>query len=167
MEISLKFSTLLFAIVFTGMSAGLCFTWTNAITPGIGKLNDLGFLKSFQEMNRTLLNPLFFTVFFGPFFLNLINLYLFKDMDTSFIWLLIIATVLYFLGVVIVTIAGNVPLNELLDKTDLTTAIADDLKQLRETFEVKWKRLHLIRTITSMVSFIVLLFSLINFIKTK
>jgi uncharacterized membrane protein len=60
-----------------------------------------------------------------------------------------------------------VPLNELLDKTDLTTASADDLKQLRETFEVKWKRLHLIRTITSMVSFIVLLFSLINFVKTN
>jgi uncharacterized membrane protein len=96
MEISLKLSTLLFAIVFTGMSAGLCFTWTNAITPGIGRLNDLGFLRSFQEMNRTILNPLFFIVFFGPFFLNLINLYIFKDMDNPFIWLLIIATVLYF-----------------------------------------------------------------------
>ena len=79
-------------------------------------------------MNRVILNPTFFIVFFGPFFLSLINIYVFRNASTSIIWLLVIAGVIYFLGVVLVTIFGNVPLNELLDKTDLASASIEDLK---------------------------------------
>ena len=79
MELSLKFISLVLAILFTGISAGLCFTWSNAVSPGIGKLNNLGFLQSFQQMNRTIINPAFIVVFFGPFLINLLNLYLFKS----------------------------------------------------------------------------------------
>ena len=60
-------------MILTGLSAGLCFTWGNAVTPGIGKLDDLGFLMAFQQMNRVILNPIFFIVFIGPFFLGIIN----------------------------------------------------------------------------------------------
>jgi len=165
MEFSLKSSTLVLAVLFTGMSAGLCFTWSNAITPGIGKLNDIGYLQSFQQMNRTILNPTFLIVFFGPFLLNLANLYVFKAASISLIWLLILATAFYFFGVVLITIFGNVPLNEMLDKTDLTTANIEDLRNLREKFESKWNRLHLIRTYTSIISFLLLIGCLIQITK--
>ena len=165
MELSLKFTALVIAVLFTGLSAGLCFTWTNAVTPGIGRLDDLGYLQSFQQMNRTILNPVFFVVFFGPFFLNLINIYLFKNAPSTLIWLLILATACYFFGVVLVTIFGNVPLNDMLDKTDLGIASIDDLRQLREKFEVKWNRLHSIRTFTSIISFLLLIISLSQNIK--
>lgn len=147
-------------IVLTGLSAGLCFTWSNAITPGIGKLTDMGFLQSFQQMNRSILNPTFIIVFFGPFLLGLFNLYLFRNTPGSFFWLYISAIAIYFFGVVLVTIFGNVPLNELLDKTDLSSANLENLSQLRDRFEVKWNQLHLIRTITSVASFILLIISL-------
>lgn len=149
-------------LILTGLSAGLCFTWSNAITPGIGRLNDLGFLQSFQQMNRTILNPTFFVVFFGPFILGLVNLYLFRNTPSSFFWLYISAIAIYFFGVVLVTIFGNVPLNDLLDKTDLSSASLKDLKELRNQFETKWNRLHLIRTVTSITSFIILLISLLQ-----
>ena len=166
MEISLKFTTLILAVLFTGMSAGLCFTWSNAITTGIGRLTDIGFLESFQQMNRTILNPLFFIVFFGPFLLNLMNLYLFQG-TANIMWLLISATAVYFFGVVLITIFGNVPLNEILDKTDLSSSSLDELKLLRDRFEVKWNRLHLIRTISAVVSFLLLIISLIQITKNN
>jgi len=145
----------------TGLSAGLCFTWSNTITTGIGNLDNYGYLSAFQQMNRTILNPTFFSVFFGPFFLGLINLYAFKNAPSSLIWLLILATVLYFFGVALVTIFGNVPLNEILDKTDLISASREDLKTLRDTFEAPWNRLHLIRTISSISSFLLLILTLL------
>ena len=149
-------------VLLTGLSAGLCFTWSNAITPGIGRLDDFGYLRAFQQMNRSIINPLFILVFFGPFFLGLINLYLFKDASSSMIWLLIFAMAFYFFGVLLVTIFGNVPLNDLLDKTDLTKASLEDLKSLRNRFEKKWNRLHLIRTVTSIASFLMLIISLLQ-----
>ena len=148
-------------ILLTGLSAGLCFTWSNSITPGIGRLNDYGYLSAFQQMNRSIINPMFIIVFFGPFLLGLINLYLIKNASSSIIWLLIFTIVFYFVGVLLVTIFGNVPLNEILDKTDLSKASLEDLKQLREQFEDKWNRLHLIRTICSTTAFLLLILTLL------
>ena len=36
------------SIISTGMMAGIFFTWTNAVKPGIGKLDNLSYLKAFQ-----------------------------------------------------------------------------------------------------------------------
>lgn len=165
MNFTLESTAIIALVLVTGLSAGLCFTWSNTITPGIGRLNDIGYLQSFQQMNRTILNPLFFAVFFGPFFINLLTIYLFKNQTNHLLWLLILAGSIYFIGVLLITIFGNVPLNELLDKTDLSIATIEEIKQLREKFEVKWNRLHLIRTIASMISFLLLIITLSQNIK--
>tara|TARA_R110000868_G_C10949382_1_gene767691 strand:- start:2236 stop:2742 length:507 start_codon:yes stop_codon:yes gene_type:complete len=167
MDITLETLVISVLIVLTGLSAGLCFTWSNAITPGIGRLDDLGYLRSFQQMNRTILNSWFFVVFFGPSLIGLISLYLFKGSPATLLWLLILAMATYFFGVALVTIFGNVPLNEMLDKVDLNTASSEELGQLRESFELKWNRLHHIRTISSIISFLLLLFVLIQATKNS
>ena len=145
------------ATLLTGLTAGLCFTWNNAVTPGIGQLADIGYLRSFQEMNRSIINPTFIFVFFGPVFLHIANIFLFRNSSSAIIWMVVASAALYIIGVVLVTIFGNVPLNELLDKTDLMPASAEEIKLLRDKFEIKWNRLHLIRTISSILSFLVLL----------
>lgn len=114
-------------VFLTGLSAGLCFTWSNNIMPEISRLNDLEYLTAFQHMNRVILNPLFFTVFFGPLFLSLVNLYFFKNSSGLIIWILVLATMIYLFGVLLVTVFGNVPLNEMLDKTDLSSVSSEDL----------------------------------------
>ena len=157
MEFSLQHIVFLLLVMCTGLSAGLCFTWSNSITPGIGKLNDFGFLMSFQQMNRVILNPTFYIVFIGPFFLGIINLFILKNISSGLWWLLIVSVLIYFLGVILVTVFGNVPLNEILDKNNLKTLNKIELRQLRDAFENKWNRLHLIRTVTSLVSFITLI----------
>ena len=161
MDITLQNSSIIALILLTGLSAGLCFTWSNSITSGIGNLDNYGYLSAFQQMNRTILNPTFFIVFFGPLFLGLINLYVFKNAPSSIIWLLILATVIYFIGVSLITIFGNVPLNEILDKTDLVSVNIEDLQTLRNTIEDKWNHLHLIRTISSISSFFLIILTLL------
>ncbi|KAB8155154.1 DUF1772 domain-containing protein [Kordia sp. TARA_039_SRF] len=153
MDISIKLIVVVIAIVLTGLSAGLCFTWTNAVTPGIGRLDNVGYLQAFQAMNRAIINPTFLVVFFGAFIAQLVSVFLWKNASSTILLLLIAATLLYFFGLVIVTIFGNVPLNELLDKTNLATASAEELQQLRTKFEVRWNRFHFIRTLTSTLSF--------------
>ena len=56
---------LLLAILLTGLMAGIFFTWSNAVKPGIGKLSDIEYLKALQSMNRVILNNTFKFIFAG------------------------------------------------------------------------------------------------------
>ena len=160
MEFKLKFILLLLGILFTGLTAGLCFTWSNAVTPGIGRLDNLTFLKSFQSMNRVIINGKFMIVFFGPVLLLFLNTYLYKSNTTSF-WLFLVAAILYFLGIGLVTVFGNVPLNEVLDKSNLESLSNIELQELRNKFEQPWNRWHTIRTLSSFTSFVILLIGML------
>jgi uncharacterized membrane protein len=155
--IDTKTIVLLFTTLFTGLLAGIFFTWANAITPGIGRLDDINYLRAFQNMNRTILNPLFFVVVLSPLILSFATAYLYKSHHSYIFWLLLASAILYFAGVFLVTVMGNIPLNELLEKTDLTNISLEDARSLRDKFELKWNNLHLIRTITSTLSFLLLI----------
>jgi uncharacterized membrane protein len=149
---------LLLTTLFTGLIAGVFFTWTNAITPGIGRLDDVNYLRAFQNMNRTITNPLFYIVIIGPLLLSPLAAYFYKSSDNAIIlWAIIGASILYFLGVFVVTILGNIPLNNMLEKSLLTDISLEAAKNLRDKFEVKWNNFHLIRTITSTASFLLLI----------
>lgn len=161
MEFKITTIVLLASILFTGMTAGLCFTWSNAVTPGIGRLDDLPFLQSFQAMNRAIINQFFLLVFFSPTLLLWVNVFLHRHANPKVFWLLMLAAVLFFCGVGLVTIFGNVPLNELLEATLLEELSATELKNLRTKFEGPWNRWHLKRTITSFIAFSLLLMVLI------
>ena len=157
MDITFEHIGMIALLFLTGLSAGLCFTWTNAITPGIGRLENISYLMSFQQMNRVIINPMFIIVFFGPSLLGMINLIVLRNASSSIIWVLIIAIAIYFSGVILVTVFGNLPLNALLDKMDLRKASLEDLKLLRNQFENKWNRLHFIRTLSSVISFLLVI----------
>jgi len=161
MEPSIKAYILLASILFTGLTAGLCFTWSNAVTPGIGRLDDFNFLQSFQSMNRAIVNRSFLIVFFSPAILLLVNAFLFKNASQSTFVFFLIAAILFFVGVGLVTIIKNVPLNEIVDSTVLETATKAELADLRKTFEQPWNRWHMVRTVCSFTSFSLLLMGLV------
>ncbi|MGN7514860.1 MAG: anthrone oxygenase family protein [Allomuricauda sp.] len=149
MEIKFKIIVLMLGILFTGLTAGLCFTWSNAITPGIGSLDDLSFLRSFQAMNRSVINRSFLIVFFSPVVLLLVNAFLHRNASPVTFWSFLIAALLFFVGIGLVTIFKNVPLNEMLDKTVLENLSTIELKDLRTKFEEPWNKWHIKRTIAS------------------
>ncbi|WP_299336308.1 DUF1772 domain-containing protein [uncultured Psychroserpens sp.] len=160
MEFKLKFIVLMLGILFTGLTAGLCFTWSNAVTPGIGRLDNLSFLKAFQAMNRAIINGKFMIVFFGPVILLFLNTYLFRNNSISF-WLFLAAAILFFVGIGLVTIFGNVPLNESLDASHLETLTEIELQDLRNKFEQPWNKWHTIRTLSSLSTFVLLVIGML------
>lgn len=157
MELSTSNLSLFAVTLLIGLTAGLCFTWGNAVTPGIGQLDDFGYLQAFQKMNRRIENPLFFVVFIGSFFVGLTALFFNKTVSPEHFKLLLIAIGVYFFGVIVITVFGNVPLNQVLDKTDLVHSSTEELRALRERFENPWNRFHIIRVLASMLSFALLI----------
>ena len=162
MEITTSNLTLLAVTLCFGLVAGLCFTWGNAVTPGIGQLDDLNYLQAFQKMNRSIENPLFFIVFMGSFLMGIAAIFANKGISPIHFWMVVAAVAIYFLGVVLVTIFGNVPLNQILDKTDLLQSSTEELGRLRERFEHPWNRFHRIRMVTSTLAFVLSIIAGIN-----
>ena len=108
------------AIIFTGLMSGIFFTWSNAVKPGIGKLSDLEYLRPLQSMNRVILNTSFKTLFIGAVVATGILPFLYlKQYPNTLFWLLSSSFLCYCIGVFAVTIFGNIPLNEILDKSNL------------------------------------------------
>ncbi len=162
MEITLSNLSLFATVLLVGLVAGLCFTWGNAVTPGIGQLDDLNYLSAFQKMNRSILNPTFYGVFMGSLLVGLVAVFANKGISPTHFWIVLIAMLIYFFGVILVTVFGNVPLNELLDKTDLAQSSAEQLSALRKKFEQPWNRFHMIRVITGTIAFALLILASIN-----
>jgi len=148
------------AILFTGLMAGVFFTWSNAVKPGIGKLSDLEYLRALQSMNRVILNNTFRIIFIGAILaVILVPIFYFNLYPKNIFWLFISAFIIYWVGAFGITIFGNIPLNEILNETILETLSLEQLKSLRTTIEVKWNNLNLIRAISSGLTFVLLIFS--------
>jgi uncharacterized membrane protein len=148
------------AILLTGLMAGIFFTWSNAIKPGIGKLNDLEYLRALQSMNRVILNKAFMGIFLGSIIaVALVPVFHFKLFPNSIFWMFVLALVTYWIGVFGTTAFGNIPLNEILDKVNLEPLNLEEITALRTRIEVKRNNLNLIRSISSGITFALLIIS--------
>ena len=148
------------ATCLTGLMAGIFFNWTNAIKPGISKLTDLEYLRSFQSMNRVILNIPFKVLFIGAIlFTAFLPLFYIKLFPSPIFWLSSSAFLIYWMGVFAITVLGNIPLNEILDKSFLDEMNPNQLKHLRKGIEGKWNKYNLIRTVSSVSAFVLLILS--------
>jgi uncharacterized membrane protein len=145
-----KTLVLLLSTVSTALIGGLFYAYSCSVIPGLARLSDVTFLQSMQSINRAILNPLFFISFMGTLVLLPISVWFFKEQSMVF-YLLLAAALLYFGGVFLVTMIGNVPLNNLLDAADLGKLDAEGLTALRNKFEPGWNLFHRIRTIASFI----------------
>ena len=148
------------AILLTGLMAGIFFTWSNAVKPGIGKLSDIEYLRALQSMNRVILNNAFRIVFIGAIItVALVPIFYYNLYPNTIFWLFILAFLIYWIGAFGVTVLGNIPLNEMLDETNLESISLQDIKDLRTLIEVQWNNLNLIRSISSGITFLLLIIS--------
>jgi uncharacterized membrane protein len=138
----------------TGLMAGLFFSFSVAIIPGLTRLPDAGYLQSFQSINAAILNPVFLICFMAPLILLPAATWMQYKQDSSAAWTWALAgAILYIVTVFGVTIAGNVPLNDAMAKADLANASAQQLAVHRAAFEPSWNKLHTIRTVANILSF--------------
>ncbi|MEM9283573.1 MAG: DUF1772 domain-containing protein [Verrucomicrobiota bacterium] len=140
---------LVFATLSTLLVSGLLFTFALLVMPGLGQLEDRGFLRGFQEIDGIIQrsHPIFVVVWAGSILSLLIATVMgFGQLDGIAQGLLITATALYIIGVQLPTFRGNVPLNNQLQTLELTTMSEPDLAEARRCFEPAWNRLNLVRT---------------------
>lgn len=145
-------------IFLTGLSAGLFFAWSISVIVGTRKVGDFTYLEAMQSINREILNPYFFAVFFGSLLALILNTYYQRDDNLQF-WIVLLAALIYLIGTIGVTGLGNVPLNNQLELLQLNELSATELKDFRLHYELSWNRYHGFRTVAAVASFLILLIS--------
>ena len=154
MEISLKSFILFGSVILAGLSAGLFYAWSVSVIPGTKKLVDITYLETMQSINAAILNPAFFLVFFGSIiFLSVASIYEFHTNKWVF-GLLLASSITYLVGTIGVTGLGNVPLNDQLNALDIAQHNSEKIAAFRKYYESNWNRLHLVRTVFAVISFI-------------
>ena len=160
MDIKYKTIILIGAVILTGLSAGFFYAWSVSVIPGTKRIMDLTYLETMQSINRAILNPAFFLVFFGSIaLLSISSIYEFHSHKWAFGFILA-SSIIYLIGTVGVTGLGNVPLNDQLDILKIAEMGSEKVAEFRRFYESKWNRLHLIRTVFAVLSFVLAVLAL-------
>lgn len=143
------------AVLTTGLSAGLFYVWSYSVMPGLGRSSDRSFVEAFQGMNKAMMNGWFALSFGGAMIFLLLagGLLLGADGDQrskALPW--VIAAVVLYVAMLVITFAVNVPLNDELDAAGAVDQIKD-LAALRERMEDRWVRWNNVRSVVSVLSF--------------
>lgn len=167
MESSINFNTVQLlqftAVLLTGLLAGLFYGYDCSVTSGLVNLSDSCYLQSFQSINKAIQNPYFFFSFMGSLLVLPVASWLsYSSNNLVSFYMLLLATILYFIGVFGVTIFGNVPLNEQLANFPISTSSETEISAMRKIFEKPWNYYHSIRTIASILAFGLTIFSIIK-----
>ena len=155
----MKTTVLFITVLLNALSTGFFFAWSVSVILGTKKVGDFTYLETMQNINREILNPLFFIVFFGSLIALVLNVYLQFNNKPVF-WFVLASAIIYLIGTFGITAFGNVPLNNELEALNINQLSVTELKNFRTYYEGSWNQYHNIRTVASMISFITLLISI-------
>lgn len=145
---------LLISILSTGLTAGLLFGWLVSVIPGTRKVTDRVYVETMQEVNASIINPAFLAVYLlSPVFLIVAAIWQLQAGNPRRAVSLGVAAFAYVVGVLGVTLGGNVPLNNGLDAFDLAGAADAEVSAQRRHYETRWNNWHLVRTVASTAAF--------------
>lgn len=130
--------------LWAGLLAGFFFAWTNPAMMGFAHTSPAVYVDAMQQINRAVMNPFFAVLFFGmvPLALAVVLFHGFDPLITG-------AAALCLLGV-IVTMVGNVPMNQTMDGWDLSSLPA---AEHIEAFRARWQMLNTIRAVLCTLGF--------------
>ena len=161
----LSFSNIVLIItaLVTALIAGLFYAYSCSVNPGLGKLPDEQYLAAMQSINKAILNPLFFISFMGTLLLLPVSTFMSYGQPLSMrFWCLLTATIVYGIGTFGVTMFGNVPLNDSLEKFDVANATVDAINAQRLAFEKPWNSFHTVRTLASAAAIVLVIIACLN-----
>lgn len=141
------------AAALTALSAGIFYGWSVSVVLGLARLSDREYVSFMQQTNRAIQNILFFTPFFGAALLLLASTFFHYGQMPRF-WYLLAASFFYLAGVIGVTVFGNVPMNNRLDRFDLAAAAGAEISAQRKGYERRWSRLNHVRAVAATIAVI-------------
>jgi len=156
---------LVVATFLCALVAGLLFAFATVVMPGLRRLDDGGFIRAFQAIDRVIQNkqPLFMSVWVGSVLVLIaaavLGMSVLSGADRL---LIIVAALLYLLCVQFPTFAINVPLNNRIQKLDPDSMNETTRKRAREAFEPRWNKWNAIRTVGASVASIMLMLLLVS-----
>jgi len=149
-------SSMIFEILHTlvilqvGLTAGLLLIFSIAVNPGLARLSEEEYYRAMKFINQVILNPIFFLVFIGPVITMPLLTYMSRNDSNMFI-LTLLSTILYFLGVILITSFKNIPLNNRLEKLN-----SEEFRDVFLWYKKPWNFWHNIRTFFGLASFLIL-----------
>ena len=152
------FTLKLFSAIGCGLIAGVFFAFSTFVMNALSRLQPKEGISAMQSINITAINPLFMIALFGTagtcLFLAVFSVL--KWHQSSAVYLLV-GSLLYLIGVVLVTIAFNVPLNDALAKVKPESIEGANLwaRYLKD-----WTFWNHIRTLAALVAAVLLTFAL-------
>jgi uncharacterized membrane protein len=159
-KVTLFQALLMLATFLCSLVSGFLFAFAVVVMPGIRSLDDGGFIRVFQVIDRVIQNnqPLFMFVWVGSV-LSLIAAAVFGlwALGGADRLLLIAAALVYLLCVQLPTATINIPLNNALQKLDPSTMSETMRKRARADFEPRWNRWNAIRTACASLTSILML----------
>lgn len=134
----------------SGLIAGVFFAFSSFVMRALGRLPAPQGITAMQSINIVVLNPVFLGVFVGTALLCLV-------LAASAVWgwrasgagYLLAGSVLYFVGTFLVTMVGNVPLNDRLAAVDPSSA---EGAQVWATYLSQWTFWNTVRTVAGLLA---------------
>lgn len=116
---SIFLTSTILAALGSGLMAGIFLIFSNTIMNALARLQPSQGIAAMQAINRTILNPVFFAVFFGTAVAcSLLSVSLLWRWHQPGSFYLLAGSILYLVGVILITIVFNVPMNESLDTVE-------------------------------------------------
>jgi uncharacterized membrane protein len=140
------------ATLTTGLGAGLFYSYSCSVMPGLARADDRSFIEVMQRINVAILNGWFMLSFLGALVLIGVAgvLELRGGSRTVLLW--IGAAAAFQLAVLVITRAVNVPLNNRLAAAGAPDRITDPAA-VRAAFETSWVRWNVVRALTCTAAF--------------
>jgi uncharacterized membrane protein len=158
-------AVLVLATFLCSLVAGLLFAFAVVVMPGIRSLDDGGFIRAFQAIDRVIQNnqPLFVFLWVGSVLALVAAAVLgLSALNGSDRLLIIVAALLYLFCVQLPTVAINIPLNNEIQKLDPDTMNETTRNRVRRAFEPRWNRWNVFRAACASLASIVLMLLLMS-----
>lgn len=135
------------AILGTGVMTGMYLAFSMFIMPAFRVIDPDQGAAAMISINRVILKSFFMVIFFGS---TLVSAVLTVMGFLAGNWIMVAASLLYVIGMFVVTAAGNVPLNNRLDQAEGTGA---SLHKTWSHYLDLWTRWNHLRSAASLASF--------------
>jgi len=147
-----------FSALGAGLMAGLFFAFSTFIMTALERIPKPHGISAMQSINQTILNPLFGLIFGGTALACMIlTITSFFRLGTVSANLILAASLLYLIGVIMITMIFNIPLNDALAAADPNSAAGAEVWRTYLDRWLPWNHVRTIASIGSLVLFILAL----------
>jgi uncharacterized membrane protein len=152
---------LVLATLTMGLAAGFMYAYAHDIMPGLGRVDDRRFVAGFQAVDKAVVNPWFLLGYLGAPVLTGLAALLHLGADHRSMLVLTLVSFALYVAVLVITARIHLPLNAQIQAAgDPDRLPAPELAAVRERFEARWVRWHMVRTVLNVAAFACLAWAL-------